>query len=860
MIWVIIIISIIAIYVFSKFSNDSKSVQKKNISLGGMVKLFPEFVSYFEKNGYELVEDSGTDLVYKKLLTNNQKSNKFLFLGLESKFTNIMYGYIVTQDNKKIKSANVPFSKNYKPEDVEIIIRMITDEFHVSGHLTQLPKLEESDNKVKDPIKLNKLLIELVEEANNNGNSEMDNIDKIYSSLYEREKLSERNKNIDLIAVYTKEIEENPKNKDSYYSRAYKKLLLDDYLGAIEDFKKVIELDPNNSDAIESLADAIESQKDSLEMDVLFQEISDSVIDIDGNIYKTVQIGNQIWMTENLRVSRYRNGDSIPNITNDEEWERIETSAWCNWNNDPESDSKYGKLYNWFTLDEKRNLAPEGWHVASYKEWMELTQLLNCNINKNKLDIDNGLVEVEDINQYLQHPIYESGFSPMQVGCRVINTEIGDNGSFEDMGLYGYWWSSTPENERKAWMVDWYCDNGSLTISSSTKSNGFSVRCVKNIFIEETTSLTSDVTSILNNSFEIIWDKGFCGYRNSKGKMITKFKYEDAENFDESIARVKFDGKYGFINQEGREIIPPIYDGVWNFSDKYIKVLLNNKFGLIDKKGGKIVPLKYDSIKDLNEEVIYVRSPSFCGFLNEHGLETVPISFFTKVGCFNNGLATYEYKYQNHKEEKQNTVCIYINKKGEQAIPFEYEIAFDFIKGYAIVSQDEYGHLYSIIDSQGIVIKSFNYHSVHNLSDGLSLVGRAQDLEFDNGKYFYGNWKYGYIDICGNEVITIKYDYASDFRENLALVGIDTTEYAKYGYIDKEGNEVLPFKYEDANSFSEGLASVRLDDKWGFINKLGIVVINFEYEKAKSFINGKAKVVIKGEELQIDRNGNLVIK
>ena len=91
--------------------------------------------------------------------------------------------------------------------------------------------------------------------------------------------------------------------------------------------------------------------------------------DIDGNIYKTVQIGNQIWMAENLRVSRYRNGDLIPNVTDNEKWGEFETGAWCNYDNNPNLNSEYGKLYNWYAVADSRNIAPAGWHVPTDAEW-----------------------------------------------------------------------------------------------------------------------------------------------------------------------------------------------------------------------------------------------------------------------------------------------------------------------------------------------------------------------------------------------------------------------------------------------------------------------------------------------------------
>ena len=95
--------------------------------------------------------------------------------------------------------------------------------------------------------------------------------------------------------------------------------------------------------------------------------------------FKTVVIGSQTWMAENLNIEKFRNGDSIPEIKNDKDWEKAineKKPAWCYYNNDPENGSKYGKLYNWYAVNDKRGLAPEGWHIPSDDEWTGLTDYL----------------------------------------------------------------------------------------------------------------------------------------------------------------------------------------------------------------------------------------------------------------------------------------------------------------------------------------------------------------------------------------------------------------------------------------------------------------------------------------------------
>jgi len=97
-----------------------------------------------------------------------------------------------------------------------------------------------------------------------------------------------------------------------------------------------------------------------------------SVTDIDGNTYATIQIGKQVWMAENLRTSRYRNGDPIPNVTDGDAWTQLKTGAWAHYDNDSQYEQAYGKLYNWQTVVDPRKVCPAGWHVPVYWEWTTL--------------------------------------------------------------------------------------------------------------------------------------------------------------------------------------------------------------------------------------------------------------------------------------------------------------------------------------------------------------------------------------------------------------------------------------------------------------------------------------------------------
>jgi uncharacterized protein (TIGR02145 family) len=101
-----------------------------------------------------------------------------------------------------------------------------------------------------------------------------------------------------------------------------------------------------------------------------------SVTDIDGNTYATIEIGTQLWMAKNLRTTRYRNGDPIPNVTDKEKWGGLSSGAWCHSQNDPKHEVPYGKHYNWYTVNDPRKVCPAGWHVPTDGEWQQMEAAL----------------------------------------------------------------------------------------------------------------------------------------------------------------------------------------------------------------------------------------------------------------------------------------------------------------------------------------------------------------------------------------------------------------------------------------------------------------------------------------------------
>ena len=212
-----------------------------------------------------------------------------------------------------------------------------------------------------------------------------------------------------------------------------------------------------------------------------------TVTDIDGNVYQTIKIGNQWWMAENLKVTHYRNGDSIKYITDKKEWANIPwkgltTAAYCNYVifNLPDIANTCGFLYNWYAVDDPRGLAPDGWHVPSDDDWKELEVYLGMSHSEADSVSCRGTNEGAKLKQGKNwrdqniSTTYESGFAALPCGLRFTF------GEFDNFGTNAHFWTSTRVNKLNAWSrsLDTFYKS---EVCRSTLNGGFglSVRCVK---------------------------------------------------------------------------------------------------------------------------------------------------------------------------------------------------------------------------------------------------------------------------------------------------------------------------------------------------------------------------------------------
>ncbi len=212
-----------------------------------------------------------------------------------------------------------------------------------------------------------------------------------------------------------------------------------------------------------------------------------TVTDADGNVYNTVQIDDQCWMKENLKTTTYQNGTSIPNVTDAGDWSNLSTGAYVWSDNDISWKDAYGALYNWYAAIDANELCPTGWHVPTNDEWTTLTDFIGGTGSPH----GNELKSCRQVNSPLgegctttEHPRWDEhnthygtddyGFSGLPGGGRSYN------GTFTNVGLSGYWWSSTEYSSSLAWSSALFYYDGAVSVSYSYKQNGLSVRCIKN--------------------------------------------------------------------------------------------------------------------------------------------------------------------------------------------------------------------------------------------------------------------------------------------------------------------------------------------------------------------------------------------
>ncbi len=199
-------------------------------------------------------------------------------------------------------------------------------------------------------------------------------------------------------------------------------------------------------------------------------KFSSCIKDIEGNVYKTVTIGNQTWMAENLKVSKYSDGTTIPNITEIVQWQKNITGSWSYFNNDSVNNAKYGKLYNWYSVSKmsngNKNICPTGWRVPSDLDWSELIDFIG----------DNAGAKMKEIG-ITSWKLKNSDATNSSLFTALPGVIQGGDG----VGYHGVWWSLIETNKYNAKTLFLTYNFGITTVNEveSGKENFFSVRCIK---------------------------------------------------------------------------------------------------------------------------------------------------------------------------------------------------------------------------------------------------------------------------------------------------------------------------------------------------------------------------------------------
>ena len=179
-----------------------------------------------------------------------------------------------------------------------------------------------------------------------------------------------------------------------------------------------------------------------------------------------IKIGTQTWTTKNLDVTKYRNGDAIPQVQDKNAWAKLKTGAWCYLENKTANGTSYGKLYNWYAVNDTRGLAPKGYHIPTDAEWTILTDNLGEEAGT-KMKSTSGW-------DNFGNGTNTSGFAGLPGGCRNYD------GNFANFGANGYWWSSSEGNTNTALSRTlYYYYDGNVLSSNDDKQSGFSVRCLR---------------------------------------------------------------------------------------------------------------------------------------------------------------------------------------------------------------------------------------------------------------------------------------------------------------------------------------------------------------------------------------------
>jgi uncharacterized protein (TIGR02145 family) len=260
----------------------------------------------------------------------------------------------------------------------------------------------------------------------------------------------------------------------------------------------------------------------------------------------SVTIGSQTWSTKNLDVARYRNGDAIPQVTDPAQWSNLTTGAWCWYNNDSATyAATYGRLYNWYAVNDPRGLAPQGWRIPTEGDWNRLAKFIDpgadttCRYCIQSSSAGGAMKSTTGWNAPNTGATNSSGFAGLPGGYRY------DDGAFDYVGIFGVWWSAGEFDASFAWLRYLDYDGANVYRTNFNKAGGFSVRVVR------------DTSYDFSNQSLVSWNE-------IKGKPTTVDGYGISDavtiNDNQTIAGEKiFTNVTRFNNKQLKEVANPVY-------------------------------------------------------------------------------------------------------------------------------------------------------------------------------------------------------------------------------------------------------------------------------------------------------------
>lgn len=305
----------------------------------------------------------------------------------------------------------------------------------------------------------------------------------------------------------------------------------------------------------------------------------------------------------------------------------------------------------------------------------------------------------------------------------------------------------------------------------------------------------------------------------------------------QKLLPVKVNGKWGFINTESKIVINPQFDNASEFSENLAPIQVGRKWGYINITGKTIIEPQFDDAGKFSEGVAAVQMNNNYGYVDKTGKLIIPAKF-VEAEDFENGIAGVMMKTANRPDPKHS----YVDRTGKPIT--DYDVVNLLSEGLILVRKE---YKKGFIDSSGKEIIPIQYEDAHHFKEGVALIKE--------------NSKWGCIDKTGKLIISVRFDLVKDeFSEGMLGVQVET----KWGFIDKSGEIKINPVYDDVGPFSYGLAIIVKNGKQGYVDKSGKVIIEPAFTKAFNFDKGIARVIntieIKEGWMLIDKTGKPITK